>query len=226
LEAQYTMLEKLFGSKARVKILKLFLGKPEEKFYIRQISRDLKLQLNSVRRELDNLEKFGLLTSAPEEKNLLENEDIFIQTKDDIKASKTKKTKKMIKEKTDKKYFRVNSNFVLYEEVKALILKAQILYERDFIEKLNKAGKAKLLILAGDFVNDPSSPVDMFLVGRLNKTKLLKLIKELENELNRELNYSVMGTGEFKYRRDITDIFLYGILEGKKLIVIDEIGIS
>ena len=57
------MLGKLFGSKARVKILKLFLLHPDQKYYIREIARDLKLQLNSVRRELENLEAFGLLTS-------------------------------------------------------------------------------------------------------------------------------------------------------------------
>ncbi|MCU0678948.1 MAG: hypothetical protein MUC28_00680, partial [Planctomycetes bacterium] len=58
------MLGKLFGSNTRVKILKLFLLHPDNKFYIRQIARGLKLQVNSVRRELENLEKFGLLKSA------------------------------------------------------------------------------------------------------------------------------------------------------------------
>jgi predicted ArsR family transcriptional regulator len=54
------MLSKLFGSKARVKLLKIFLSYPEKRFYIRQLARDLKLQVNSVRRELDNLEKIRI----------------------------------------------------------------------------------------------------------------------------------------------------------------------
>ena len=49
------MLGKLMGSNARVKILRQFISHPDDKFYIRQLSRDLKLQLNSVRRELENL---------------------------------------------------------------------------------------------------------------------------------------------------------------------------
>ena len=57
------MLSKLFGSTARIKILKLFILHPNEKYYIRQLARDLSLQLNSVRRELENLESFGILTS-------------------------------------------------------------------------------------------------------------------------------------------------------------------
>lgn len=57
------MLEKLFGSVSRVKLLKIFLLNPDKKYYIRQLARDLKLQVNSVRRELSNLEEFGLLSS-------------------------------------------------------------------------------------------------------------------------------------------------------------------
>jgi hypothetical protein len=43
--------------------------------------------------------------------------------------------------------------------------------------------------------------------------------------LGKELNYTIMGNQEFKYRRDITDVFLYDILEGRKLVVIDEAGL-
>lgn len=58
------MLEKLFGSKARARLLKHFLLNSDQEFYIRQLARDLDLQVNSVRRELNNLEDFGLLSST------------------------------------------------------------------------------------------------------------------------------------------------------------------
>jgi predicted ArsR family transcriptional regulator len=84
------MLGKLFGSKARVKILKLFLSSPDEKFYIRQVARELKLQLNSVRRELDNLEQFGLLTANPGDND----EEVFVPSREsfirDIKSAPKK----------------------------------------------------------------------------------------------------------------------------------------
>lgn len=222
------MLGKLFGSKARVKILKLFLLNPGEKYYIRQITRDLKLQINSVRRELENLEKFGILTSDPEItlKEEVEEEDDFAQYITSANKSKNKKTKKIDSvSKVDKKYFKVNTDFVLYEEIKALIIKAQILYEKDFVNKIYKIGNPKLLIFCGFFVNNEDSQVDLLLVGRFNKSKLIKLIKDLETELGREVNFTVMDYQEFKYRRDITDVFVYGILENKNLIVIDEIGV-
>ncbi|MBI2458983.1 MAG: hypothetical protein HYV53_00330 [Parcubacteria group bacterium] len=204
------MLEKLFGSNSRVKILKLFLLNPAEKFYIRQLSRDLKLQLNSVRRELENLEKFGILTS-----------DI----KSDMKEEATKGEKEAAGGQ-EKKYFRANPNFVLFDEIKALIVKAQILYEKDFVRKLNAIGKVKLLILTGIFVNNPNTLIDILIVGKINKIKLVKLIRELEVELGKEINFTVFDSQEFKYRRDITDIFLYGILDSRKLVVIDEVGLS
>ncbi len=203
------MLEKLFGSKARVKILKLFLIHPLEKYYIRQLSRDLKLQLNSVRRELENLENFGILTS-------------------DVKAVSPEAPAGEAEPAAgqEKKYYRANPNFVLFDEIKALIVKAQILYEKDFVRKLQAIGKVKLLVLTGIFVNNPSTMIDILLVGKINKIKLVKLIKELEIELGKEINFTVFNPQEFKYRRDITDIFLYGILEGRKLVVIDELGLS
>jgi hypothetical protein len=201
------MLGKLFGSNARVKILKLFILHPQERFYIRQIARDLNLQLNSVRRELENLEHFGLLLSNP------------AKTEAEIEASGADG-------KSDKKYFQVDANFVLYDEIKSLLIKAQFLYERDFVDKLKKAGSPRLLILTGFFVNKEKSLVDMLLVGRFNKPRLIKIIRALEGELGREVNFALMDNKEFKYRKDITDVFLYEILEGKKIVAIDEIGIT
>lgn len=208
------MLEKLFGSRSRVKILNIFLLNPTEKFYIRELSRRLKLQLNSVRRELVNLEKFGILISS------------LSTGKEQEDKTESKKKRYISRTRQEKKYYQVYPDFVLFEEIKALIIKAQILYEKDFINKLEKIGQPRLLILTGIFVNNSDVPVDLLLVGRFNKTKLAKLIGELENELGKEINYTLMGAGEFKYRKDITDIFLYNILEGRKIVAIDKIGIS
>jgi predicted nucleotidyltransferase len=55
------MLEALISSKTRVKLLTLFLLNPENEFYIREIVRSTGENINSVRRELGNLESFGLL---------------------------------------------------------------------------------------------------------------------------------------------------------------------
>lgn len=218
------MLGKLFGSNARVKILKLFILHPRERFYIRQVARDLKLQLNSVRRELENLEQFGLLISnSAVNPEMGENDGVFVFEQDKGKGKKQEKKKKALT-KSEKKYYQVNAGFILYEEIKSLLVKAQFLYEREFVDRLRKAGVPRLLILTGFFVNKQNGLVDMLLVGRFNKPKLLKIIRELEGELGKEVNFAVMDLREFKYRKDITDIFLYDILEGKKIVAIDDLG--
>ncbi len=57
------MLEKLFTSKTRVKLLTLFLLNPETDMYFREIVRMTNENNNAVRRELRNLEEMGLLSS-------------------------------------------------------------------------------------------------------------------------------------------------------------------
>jgi hypothetical protein len=57
------MLEKLFSSKTRVDILRLFYSNTEGRYYVRQIARELHRDISGIKRELDNLDKAGLLTS-------------------------------------------------------------------------------------------------------------------------------------------------------------------
>lgn len=196
------MLAKLFGSTARVKILKLFLLNPDNAYYIRQIARHLNLQLSAVRRELENLETLELLESRH--------------------GSEGEEGMEEKGGKNDRKYYQANRQFVLYNEIRELILKAQILCEKDFTDKLRKLGSIKLLILSGLFINEKQSPVDMLIVGNFNKDKVAKLVKNLEDELVNEVNYAVLSEEDFHYRRQVTDVFLYSVLEGKKIVVIDE----
>ena len=55
------MIDRLFGSKTRTKLLSLFSHKPEEQFFVRQLARLTDEQLNAVRRELANLEKLRII---------------------------------------------------------------------------------------------------------------------------------------------------------------------
>ena len=59
-ESYKKMLEKLFTSKNRIKILKYFLFEKEES-YIREISKELKISVSAVKREVDNLAFIGII---------------------------------------------------------------------------------------------------------------------------------------------------------------------
>lgn len=56
-------LKSLFSSSIRADLLALLLNNPEERFYVREIATLLRKNPSGVKRELDNLEKMGILTS-------------------------------------------------------------------------------------------------------------------------------------------------------------------
>jgi len=224
------MLEKIFGSKARVKILKAFLMRPDEKFYIRQLARDLKLQVNSVRRELLNLQDFGLLYSDNNMKNAplssleddlpLEKDSTSSEKLDDKNIVKPKEKQKSIREK---KYYQLNKNFILFSEIKSLIVKAQILSGESFIKKLKIICDPKFILLGGMFLNNDGAPTDVLIVADVEKDKLVNIIQDLESELNREVNFTAMDEKEFKYRQEVADVFLHSVLNSKKIVLLDKI---
>lgn len=57
------VLKSLFSSQTRVKLLSTFLLHPEQEYFIRELTRLLNEQINSIRRELENLKRIGLVRS-------------------------------------------------------------------------------------------------------------------------------------------------------------------
>lgn len=198
------MLEKLFTSKTRVKLLQLFVLNPDKRFTLADIAQNLKLKSVAVKKELENLQRLGLIGSV----NFSADDETLAENKEIRRVP----------------VFKSNLDFILFEELRALIIKAQVLNQQSLVERIGRLGRVKLLLLAGVFVNNPLSPIDLLVVGRVNKLQLIKQIKELEREVGRELNFTYLDTSEFIYRRNMTDVFLYEILEGKKIILIDELN--
>ena len=60
------MLEKLFSSRVRVRLLDVFLSNPERRFYGRELERMTEEHQNAIWRELRNLSELGLLTDETE----------------------------------------------------------------------------------------------------------------------------------------------------------------
>lgn len=78
-----------------------------------------------------------------------------------------------------------------------------------------------MLILTGFFTNYPEAQTDLLIVGNVKRPAFLKIISELEKDLGHEINFTILDDKEFKYRQEIMDIFLYNILEGKTIVLID-----
>jgi len=195
------MLEAIFGSETRVKILNLLLLSPEKKYSLALLAKDLKLPLAALRRELKNLEKIGLIKA---ELVVLEN----------------------VKKNNNQPYFSADTTAFLYEELRVLFIRAQILFSEKFVKDLKKICHPKFLALTGSLINYPQAQTDILLVGSIKRAPFLKLIAILEHDLGREVNFTIFSEKEFNYRRNVMDIFLYNIIEGKALILINDLKIS
>lgn len=185
------MLEHIFGSKTRLKILGLFLKDPKKKYYIRQVARDTGSHLNAVRREVDNLLGLGILMLAKDSAQSL------------------------------KKYVSANPDFVLYHELRALLVRSQLLVEEDFIKKIQSISNLSMIVLTGIFAGRNDAKTDILLVGNIDKRKLLSFIEKFEKVLRHNIRYTILTPSEYKYRKDVTDKFLYDILENKKIVILD-----
>ena len=200
------MLEQLFCSKTRVKLLHIFFHSPERSFYVRELARVSESQLNAIRRELANLEKVGLIIP------------VIIDKADKSDTSGETGTGRS-------KYYKLNTGCLLHPELKSLLFKAQILYEQELTELLKaKAGKFKVLLFTGCLTDAKNAETDILLVGEIKPLSVAKLIAEFEKKLGKQLRYTIMSPREFQDRREIGDKFLYSIFEGKHITVIDELS--
>jgi predicted transcriptional regulator len=188
------MVEQLFGSKTRVKLLQLFYSNPNRSFYVREITRKIDEQINSVRRELANLLSIGIISSDTTNNRLYYevNQDyeyyaplvaIFGGGVMDVPAAPAADSQA--------------------SQIKAL-------------------GNVDLAILTGQFTRDGSAGIDLLIVGDVNQTKMTKFIADLEQQEGKELRFTVMPPDEFKYRQQVNDRFLALVLKAKNQVLIDK----
>ncbi|EKE05773.1 MAG: hypothetical protein ACD_19C00179G0001 [uncultured bacterium] len=110
--------------------------------------------------------------------------------------------------------------------MQALLGKAHIAGEQELVKDIKqKAGKFKLIIITGRFVGNNESETDMLLVGDAKEKVLEKLIEKYEKDTGTEIRYTVMPEKEFFERRYVMDRFLYSILEGSNMKVLNELNI-
>lgn len=194
------MLEHLFGSKTRLKLLKTFFGEVERSFYVRELTRILDVQINAVRRELKLLIQADIVREVEAPSNL--------------KKSKAGATLR--------KYYIINPQSILYPELQALLIKGQAMGERKFIEELkSKGGNISLLLLTGKFTNDNNAPSDMLIVGSLKERNIEKIIAGYEKEYNTEVRYTTMTEQEFFDRQHVMDKFLFSMFDGEYMLMVD-----
>ncbi|KKW33221.1 MAG: polymerase subunit beta protein [Candidatus Uhrbacteria bacterium GW2011_GWA2_53_10] len=195
-------LEQLFGSQTRARLLGLFLLHPTSAFFVRELTRKIGAQLNSVRRELKNLVELGLVAEQV--------------------ASEASKKSTSLAEK--KKYYTVNVQSILYEDLRSLFSKVQILLKQNLVQEIEQKGIVEYLVFTGRFLGAPVA-TDVLIVGDLDQKNLQKVMSQFETELGQEINYTLLPKEEFLYRRQVSDRFLLSILESDKVVMVNRLKI-
>lgn len=205
------MIEQLFGSKTRVKLLRLFYSNPNRSFYVREITRKIDEQINSVRRELSNLLSIGIIASDNNENKLYYEVDQTFEYYTPLsqmfggsKASGTKSKASVSSGKTAK------------------TPSGKAHSESDIVRSL---GNVDLAIYTGQFTRDESTGVDVLIVGNVNNVKVNNFISELESRENKDIRYTVLSERDFNYRRQINDRFISSVFSCKKQVLVDKHGV-
>ena len=121
----------------------------------------------------------------------------------------------LVRMKKGKRYYETNTDFIFYPELKNLVVKSNTMPECRSLSRIKSLGKVKLALISGVFLNYPNGRADLLVVGdEMSRAKIKHLLESLEAEVGKEINYSIMGSDEFKYRTDMLDKFIMEFLEG------------
>jgi hypothetical protein len=216
------MIEQLFGSKTRVKLLRLFFSNPNRSFYVREITRIVDEQINSVRRELANLLSLGIITSDSSNNKLYYEVN---QTCDHYDALRSMFSELVVEESVDadekdvtpadKKTDKPAVKKTVVDAVSGAI-------ELPEAKHWEKAGNIIGIAYSGVYTRDESAGVDILIIGNAVVSKIESVVASLEKEKNRELRYAVIEPDEWKYRRQVRDKFWLQFMGAKMQIVLDK----
>ena len=200
------MFEQLFGSKTRARLIKLFLDNPEKAFYVRQLTRITGAMINSIRRELQILEELGIIYI---ERDLIEE---------------NKKTHNLPESLNTKKFFKLNKKNIFHNELQTIFKKNELVSEKKLTERLSDMDGMFLVVLGGKFIREENAKTDLLLVSVAGRNKNSDIIKELQSQIKKEINYTILKPDEYYLRKDINDKFLHEIINNsRKIILLDKL---
>ncbi len=188
-----TPTEKLFGSKTRAKLLNLFFENPEKSFYVREMTRVIDEQINSVRRELLNLESIGVIKNETFDNKVYYSANTkhpFCRPLVEIFSKKISTlTDQDIRETTWEEYCRPVKKY----------LKGLIVTNR----------------LPGQ------EGIDLLIIGNDKTKKLTRWAEVVEKKQGKPINYVIMSPDDFTYRKSVRDRFVLDVLEMEITEIID-----
>lgn len=200
----------LFGSSARVKILRLFLSNPLEIFSAADVAQKSKVKLSEARKELALIKDAGVIAGKS-----------FFREISVKRGSKKAVAKKRLAG------FQLKPGFRLLTPLKNFVFAETPFDRSEIVRRFRAAGNLKLLVLAGVFIDADDSRVDVLIVGdRLKRRAIETILRSIEAEVGKELSYSALETADFLYRVSMYDKFVRDVLDFRHDRVIDKLGVE
>lgn len=202
---EVTAIDGLFGSKTRVKLLHLFLNNPGKAFYVREITRLIDEQINSVRRELSNLLNVGVITSNTSDNKLYyeinQRYDFYVPFRAIFAPGSidgTSKKGSVEKQPVD-----------------------EYAGSHQWVSDVVKLSGLRVAVAAGALVKGSASKVDLLMVGSLSPVKVNSVIESIEKQEGRPVTYTTLSYDEFYYRLSVRDKFVSELLANKHAVIVD-----
>lgn len=207
------ILGKLFGSAARVRVMRLFLMNGEEIYEVADVAQRARTSTEVSRKEIRLLRDIGLIK---------EREAMKMVPKSTRATPKGEAV-----ELKKKKYigYGLDPSFPFLGSLRALVTEIAMGKE-DIAARFKGCGHFKLIIVAGIFIDEPASRIDVLIVGdKLKRSAIERELKKLEAEVGKELSYALMESSEFEYRFGIYDKFVRDIVDYPHLVVLNKLNL-
>ncbi|MDP3726324.1 MAG: hypothetical protein Q8R36_03960, partial [bacterium] len=187
---------------------------PDTAFETKDVKIRTRVGLDMVRREIARISNLGL-----------------VKRKSFFKETEEKTKKGVRKYKRRRAGWILNKQFVFIEPLRNILLNSDSFQKETIVDRFKNIGRLKLLIVSGIFVDemertDTRGRVDILLVGDHFKQRIIHAsLRSFESEIGRELQYAVMKTDDFLYRRGIYDKFIRDVLDYPHEILVNKLGI-
>lgn len=193
----------LFGSAARVKLLRFFLFNPSKKFLFDDISRRAKLVRRTARTEISALERAGVI----------KKQTVYMDVE-----GKSKKLKAV--------GYGLNKDFPELPALQQFLFETTPIDGKTILQHLRKAGALDFVAIAGVFVRDYEQRVDVLVATKkLSQAKVEQAIRSLEAEIGMEVRFAAMTSEDLIYRVGMYDKLTRDLFDYPHQILVDKIGV-
>ncbi len=193
----------LFGSPARVKLLRFFLFNPSREFTFTDISTRAKLVRRTARTELNALERAGVIKKKVFHAQL---------------PGKTAKTRTQ--------GYILNANFPQLASLQTFLFETAPIDGKTLQKHMRKIGPIDVLACAGIFMREFDKRIDVIVATKKPmESKIEVAIRSLEAELGIEIRYAAFKTDDLVYRVGMYDKLTRDVFDYPHQILIDKVGI-